>query len=97
MSLTRVLLKNPGILILDEATANIDPFYEKLIHNAVDKIMLGRTCLIIAHRLSTLESCDRIFVFDKGELVEQGDHHELLSLNGHFRSLQKNSEVTIRV
>ena len=97
VSLTRVLLKNPGILILDEATANIDPFYEKLIHNAVDKIMLGRTCLIIAHRLSTLESCDRIFVFDKGELVEQGDHHELLSLNGHFRSLQKNSEVTIRV
>jgi|LUMW01.1.fsa_nt_gb ABC-type multidrug transport system fused ATPase/permease subunit len=97
VSLTRVLLKNPGILILDEATANIDPFYEKLIHDAVDKIMLGRTCLIIAHRLSTLESCDRIFVFDKGELVEQGDHHELLSLNGHFRSLQKNSEVTIRV
>lgn len=91
ISLTRVLLKNPAILILDEATASIDPYYEELIHQAVDKIMQGRTCLMIAHRLETLKSCDRILVFSEGALVEEGPHQELMNLGGHFANLQSNS------
>lgn len=88
ISLTRVLIDNPSILILDEATANIDPWFEKIIHQAVDRVMKGRTCLMIAHRLGTLEHCDRIFVFEKGEMVESGSKEELLSkASGHFQKL----------
>lgn len=72
VSLTRVLVSNPSILVLDEATANIDPFYEDIIHKAVMEIMKSRTCLIIAHRLDTLKQCDRVFVFNEGKLVESG-------------------------
>lgn len=92
ISLTRVLLKDPKILILDEATASIDPYYEKLIHEAVDNIMADRTCLMIAHRLETLKDCDRIFVFKDGELTEQGSQKELLELQGVFSDLMKNSQ-----
>ncbi len=92
IALTRILLKNPSILILDEATANIDPYYESIIHDAVDKVMEGRTCLIIAHRLATLKSCDRIFVFEKGELVESGAPSELLGAGAHFAKLQSAGE-----
>lgn len=92
ISLTRVLLKNPRILVLDEATASIDPYYEELIHEAVDKIMKQRTCLMIAHRLDTLKSCDRIFVFKDGELVEHGSHTQLIEKRGLFNDLLKNSQ-----
>lgn len=92
LALTRVLIKNPKILILDEATANIDPWFEKIIHEAVDKVMEGRTCLMIAHRLSTLDHCDRIFVFDQGKLIESGTQQELESLNGAFTRLHKAQE-----
>lgn len=92
ISLTRALLKDPKILVLDEATASIDPYYEQLIHQAVDKIMDGRTCLMIAHRLETLEDCDRIFVFKDGELAEKGSHQELIKRQGVFSDLMKNSE-----
>jgi len=78
ISLTRVLIDNPTILVLDEATANIDPWFEKIIHQAVDRVMEGRTCLMIAHRLETLDHCSRIFVFEKGELVQSGTKQELL-------------------
>lgn len=87
VSLTRVLLKNPSILILDEATANIDPFYEKIIHEAVLKIMNGRTCLIIAHRLETLKQCDRILVFNDGQLVEDGTLGDLIGQEKYFYHL----------
>ncbi len=87
VALTRVLINNPSILILDEATANIDPWYESLIHKAVDAVMAGRTCLIIAHRLATLESCDQIMVFDQGKLVEKGTQSELFASKGHFFNL----------
>jgi ATP-binding cassette, subfamily B, multidrug efflux pump len=87
VALTRILLKNPAILIMDEATASIDPWYEKIIHQAVDKVMKGRTCLLIAHRLKTLEGCTRILVFDNGQLVEEGPQQELMDRNGHFKSL----------
>lgn len=93
LSLTRVLLKNPSILILDEATANIDPLYEQLIHDAVMKIMVNRTCLIIAHRLDTLKQCDRIFVFNGGELVEEGRLDDLLSRENYFFGLHHAQSV----
>ena len=70
VALTRVFINNPKILILDEATANIDPGYEKIIHEAVDRLMYGRTCIIIAHRLETLKSCNKIFIFKKGTISE---------------------------
>jgi ABC-type multidrug transport system fused ATPase/permease subunit len=87
ISITRVLLNNPSILILDEATANIDPYYEKIIHDAVMSMMSNRTCLIIAHRLETLKQCDRIFVFDQGELVEEGSLEDLLLKENYFYHL----------
>jgi ABC-type multidrug transport system fused ATPase/permease subunit len=87
ISLTRVLLKNPSILILDEATANIDPFYEEIIHEAVMKMMKNRTCLIIAHRLETLKQCDRVLVFNNGELVEEGSMDDLISQEKYFYRL----------
>lgn len=94
VALTRVLINNPSILILDEATANIDPWYEALIHKAVDAVMDGRTCLIIAHRLATLESCDQIMVFDQGRLVEKGTREELFSGQGHFAKLHEAAEFS---
>jgi ATP-binding cassette subfamily B multidrug efflux pump len=94
LSLTRILLKNPSILILDEATANIDPGYEKIIHAAVDNVMEGRTCLMIAHRLDTLKSCDRILVFEKGEIVEEGSEEELYGKKGHFFQLHNMSSTS---
>lgn len=93
VSLTRVLLKNPSILILDEATANIDPFYEEIIHQAVMSMMTNRTCLIIAHRLETLKQCDRVFVFNQGELVEEGPLSELLSQGNYFYKLHHAQSV----
>jgi len=87
ISLTRVLLKNPSILILDEATANIDPHYEEIIHEAVMKMMDGRTCLMIAHRLETLKQCDRILVFNQGALVEEGSLSELMTQGNYFYKL----------
>lgn len=93
VSLTRVLLKNPSILILDEATANIDPHYEEIIHEAVMKMMDGRTCLMIAHRLETLKQCDRILVFNQGALVEEGSLTELLTQGNYFYKLHHAQEV----
>lgn len=87
LALTRILITDPSILILDEATANIDPWFEELIHKAVEKIMEGRTCLMIAHRLATLESCDRIFVFDQGQLIENGSPDDLMAQKGKYYNL----------
>jgi ABC-type multidrug transport system fused ATPase/permease subunit len=87
VSLTRVLINNPSLLILDEATANIDPFCEGIIHLAVMNAMKDRTCLIIAHRLETLKECDRIFVFSDGRLIESGTLEELHKKGEHFFNL----------
>ncbi|MBT7610779.1 MAG: ABC transporter ATP-binding protein [Bacteriovoracaceae bacterium] len=89
IALTRVLLSDPSILILDEATANIDPHFEKIIHAAIDIIMEERTCLMIAHRLQTLDHCDRILVFEAGELAEEGTKEELIANKGYFFNLQQ--------
>ncbi|MBC7714209.1 MAG: ABC transporter ATP-binding protein [Rhizobacter sp.] len=93
VSLTRVLLKNPSILVLDEATANIDPHYEEIIHEAVMKMMDGRTCLMIAHRLETLKQCDRILVFNHGQLVEEGTLSDLLAQGNYFYKLHSAQAV----
>ncbi len=94
LSLTRVLLKNPAVLVLDEATANIDPHFESIIQKAVDQMMKNRTCLIIAHRLDTLKSCDRIFVFNQGELVEVGSLSQLLAKKEYFYKLHHAQDIT---
>lgn len=88
IALARILILGPSILILDEATANIDPYYESLIHKAIVKVMQGRTCLFIAHRLATLSSCDRILVFHQGQLVEEGHHQELMEKRNFYFNLQ---------
>ena len=87
VALARVLLANPSIFILDEATANIDPFTEQQVQEALQLVMQNRTSIVIAHRLSTIKSADRILVLDKGTIIEQGSHDELIALNGDYADL----------
>lgn len=84
ISFARALLADPRILILDEATSSVDTHTERIIQRALSKLLKGRTALVIAHRLSTVTNADRIVVIHKGEIVEQGKHHELLALRGHY-------------
>ena len=87
ISLARVVLKNPRILILDEATSALDSISESSIQAAMETLMKGRTSLVIAHRLSTILKADGILVVDKGRIVEQGTHHELLEKGGLYKQL----------
>jgi ATP-binding cassette subfamily B protein len=87
IAFTRMLIKNPAILILDEATANIDETYELLIQNAIRVVMQERTCFIIAHRLSTIIQCDLILVFKDGGIVERGTHEGLVEKGGYYADL----------
>ena len=87
ISLARVVLKNPRILILDEATSALDSISESSIQAAMENLMKGRTSLVIAHRLSTILKADGILVVDKGRIVEQGTHHELLEKGGLYKQL----------
>jgi ATP-binding cassette subfamily B protein len=87
LSIARTLLYDPKILVLDEATSNIDAEAEKSIQEALKVLIRGRTTLAIAHRLSTLRNADRILVFDQGRLIEQGSHAELLALDGTYARL----------
>ncbi len=87
VALARVLLKDPAIFILDEATANVDPFTEMQIQEGLETIMRDRTAIVIAHRLSTVKHADRIIVIDHGEIIEEGTHAELLARGGHYAEL----------
>jgi len=87
ISFARALLAEPRILILDEATSSVDTTTEKLIQQALDTLMEGRTSFVIAHRLSTIINADQIVVMDDGRIVEQGTHQQLLAQKGRYYNL----------
>jgi subfamily B ATP-binding cassette protein MsbA len=87
LSIARAVLKNPPIMILDEGTSALDTESEKIVQIELEKLMQNRTSVVIAHRLSTIQNADLIVVMQKGEIVEQGTHDELLSQNGMYSKL----------
>lgn len=93
ISIARALLKNPPILLLDEATASVDTETERLIQQALERLMVNRTTFVIAHRLSTVRHADRIYVLNLGQIVEQGTHEELLRLRGLYADLCRTSLI----
>jgi ABC-type multidrug transport system fused ATPase/permease subunit len=94
LSIARALLKNAPILLLDEATASVDSETERQIQDALDRLMENRTAFVIAHRLSTIQNADRIYVLDKGEVIEQGTHATLLAHGGKYAELCRKSFLT---
>lgn len=87
LSFARTLAYNPSILVLDEATANIDTETESLITQALERLMEGRTTIMVAHRLSTIQHADKIIVMDHGQITEAGSHQELLRKDGIYKKL----------
>ncbi|MBN2237793.1 MAG: ATP-binding cassette domain-containing protein, partial [Bacteroidales bacterium] len=90
IAIARAVLKNPRILILDEATSSLDSESEKWVQDALEKLMVGRTSIVIAHRLSTIRKADQIVVVKLGEIVEQGTHEELIQVSdGVYKNLSE--------
>jgi ABC-type multidrug transport system fused ATPase/permease subunit len=89
VAIARAILRNPSILILDEATSSLDAESEKVVQNALNRLMEGRTSIVIAHRLATIRNVDCIYVLDNGEIVEQGTHDELSNIDGTYSTLAK--------
>ena len=89
LSIARALLKDPPILLLDEATASVDSETERLIQEALDALMADRSAFVIAHRLSTIRNADRIYVLDQGTVVQEGTHRQLLAADGLYAELSR--------
>jgi subfamily B ATP-binding cassette protein MsbA len=89
IAIARAILKNPQILILDEATSALDTESERVVQDALDRLMVGRTSFVIAHRLSTIKNADKILVLEKGKVVEEGNHDELMNKDGLYAHLYK--------
>lgn len=87
LSIARAVLKNPPIMILDEATSSLDTESERLVQEALSKVMNSRTSIVIAHRLSTIQNADEIIVISKGIIVERGKHEELITKGGVYKKL----------
>lgn len=87
LTIARALLKNPSILILDEATSSLDTESERLVQEAINNVMKDRTSLVIAHRLSTIRHADEILVMQEGMIVERGNHENLIAQNGYYKKL----------
>lgn len=92
LSFARILVFQPRILILDEATANLDSYTEQLVQAALHQVSVGRTTLVIAHRLSTIMQADRIIVMKHGQIVEEGNHQQLLAMRGYYEELYRHSQ-----
>ncbi len=86
-------MKNPSVLILDEATSALDAENEKIVQAALDKIMAGKTSVIVAHRISTIRDSDEIVVFNEGEVVEKGKYEQLMAKKGIFYKLEKGANI----
>ena len=93
LSFARLVLSNPNIIILDEATSNIDSHTEQIIQKNIDELFKDKTCVYIAHRLSTIRNVDKIIYLDKGKIVEEGNHEQLMKLNGKYATLYNNQFV----
>lgn len=93
VSIARAILKNPPILILDEATSALDTESERLVQEALERLMKSRTTIAIAHRLSTIKNADEIYVMKEGEIVERGTHDELLERDGYYKKLTEMQNV----
>jgi len=93
ISFARAILANPKLFILDEATSSVDTETELIVQEAIQKVLTGRTSFIIAHRLSTIRSADRILVIEKGKIIEDGTHDELMTNEGHYYNLYTNQFI----
>lgn len=93
VTIARAVLKNPPILILDEATSSLDTHSERIVQDAINELMKNRTCIVIAHRLSTVQHADEIIVLNQGEMVERGNHQQLMARDGHYRKLVELQQV----
>ncbi len=87
ISIARAILKNAPIILLDEATSSLDSESEKVIHDAIENLTKNKTTIIIAHRLATIKNCNKIFLFDKGKIIDSGTHNELIDRSKIYSSL----------